>query len=70
MTCGMGFVSRRAKRWGTVCGRKCRRVVEFSGIAIPACAYHVGSVGRELERRKVKWRVRWVGELRKERRKA
>ena len=61
MTCVMQFVSKLAKKGvGCPCGRKCRRVIEFVGVRLPACQYHVAQCAKELHRRRVKFEVKWV----------
>lgn len=61
MTCVMQFVSRLAKKGvGCPCGRRCRRVIEFVGVRLPACEYHIKMCRKWLERRGVAVRVRWI----------
>ena len=59
MTCQFGFISRKALRYGKDCGRRCRRVIKFMGVAYPVCWYHARRVKQELRERRVRSRLMW-----------
>lgn len=59
MTCKFGFISRKALRYGKDCGRRCRRVIKFMGVAYPVCWYHARRVKQELRERRVRSRLIW-----------